>query len=213
MLGDFAGKLVSHVCRERSVIAAQVAPYGDVQSFFRRDSPIDAFYGLNNFNVLVCLWFAVANTFDIVFGLAFYRDQLKLLTTYIHHSAFIYIMITCTTGNGLFYTVKPSAPTFQFVLIEELPTMILSLGSIFPSFRTDLGFGVSFFLLRVVYHICLLAYVYSLQIDTFVFCCFFIAVWVHLHWFYCWCKSYAKKRLLEKGSDAKAPRLEADKSK
>lgn len=175
-------------------IAVQLEPYVSIQEFIDRPRPRDIFYGLNNFNVLVCMWFALANAFDIIFGLFFYRRQLKLLTTWIHHTAFIYIMITCTTGNGLLYRVEPSAPTFQYVLLQEIPTFLLALGSIFPKFRTDLGFGMTFFVLRIFYHTSLMIYAWHLRVDTFVFTCFFSALWVHVHWFIAWCHSYSKPR-------------------
>jgi hypothetical protein len=34
----------------------------------------------------------------------------------------------------------------------EVPTMILSLGRVFPQYRQDLAFGLSFFVFRIVYH-------------------------------------------------------------
>ena len=40
----------------------------------------------------------------------------------------------------------------MIVTLEELPTWLLAAGAMFPSLRTDLGFGASFFLLRICYH-------------------------------------------------------------
>lgn len=102
------------------------------------DNKAEIFYDLNNVSILICLWFGLANIFDLSFGFLFYRQQLGLLTAYIHHSVFIWITIISTTGNGFFMTAKPFASSFAFSLIEELPTFLLALGSVFPSLRTGL---------------------------------------------------------------------------
>lgn len=51
-----------------------------------------------NFSLLVCLWFAMASMFDLIFGFFFYRKYLDLLTAYIHHGVFIWICYAGTTG-------------------------------------------------------------------------------------------------------------------
>ena len=47
-------------------------------------------------------------------------------------------MIISTTGNGFFMTAIPFASSFVFMLIEEFPTFLLALGSVYPSLRTGL---------------------------------------------------------------------------
>lgn len=148
-----------------------------------------------DFTVLVCLWFALANIFDIGVGLVFYPKQLGLLTAYIHHSAFIWIMWTSTTGNGLFITLKPFSPAFCNMLIEELPTFLLALGSLSAQFRTDLGFGVTFFLLRIVYHLYFLVYAIRIQVQTTEIVLYFLTTLLHVNWFATWVTKYGSKAL------------------
>jgi hypothetical protein len=39
------------------------------------------------------------------------------------------------------------------MLIEEIPTFLMALGVVFPACKTDAGFGVSYLLLRIVFHV------------------------------------------------------------
>ena len=114
----------------------KVPKYPDFFSFGA--NTVEIFYDINNVSILICLWFGLANIFDLLFGLIFYPQQLGLLTAYVHHSVFIWIMIISTTGNGFFIKATPFASTFVFMLIEEFPTFLLALGSVFPAFRTGI---------------------------------------------------------------------------
>jgi hypothetical protein len=156
------------------------------------------FTGRTDFCVLICLWFALANIFDIAVGLVYYRKYLGLLTAYIHHSVFIWIMFTSTTGNGLFVEVTPFCPTFITLIIEELPTFLLALGSIFPEFRTDIGFGVTFFLFRIALHAYFFIYVVKVQAQTTVITLFTLTMLMHLNWFYSWVTKYGSNAVKPK---------------
>ncbi len=48
-----------------------------------------AYEQVDNVSAFICIWFAIANLFDLVFGLLFYRQLLSVLTTYVHHSVFM----------------------------------------------------------------------------------------------------------------------------
>ncbi len=153
------------------------------------------FHGIDNVSALTCIWFALANVIDLAFGLVFYRKQLGLITAYFHHSVFIWMMVAATTGNGGFLTVTPFAPAFTAMLIEEFPTFLLALGSVFPSMRSDLGFGVSFFLLRIALHVCYLAYGVFSGIDKPVIGLYVLTLVMHLNWFYAWVTKYGRQLL------------------
>ncbi len=152
-----------------------------------------------DFTTLVCLWFALANLVDIVFGLFYYPKYLGVLTAYIHHSVFIWMMFAATTGNGLFMTVTPFAPAFCNVLIEEFPTFLLAVGSVVPSLRTDIGFGLSFFLLRIVYHIYFLIYAATIKVQTVELTIYILTLLLHLNWFYSWITKYGVRLLKSSG--------------
>jgi hypothetical protein len=151
----------------------------------------------NNFTFLICLWFGMVNVFDIVVGHFFYPKYLGLLTGYVHHIVFIWTMLASTTGNGLFMTTRPFATPFVFMLIEEFPTFLLALGSMFPRLRTDAGFGLSFFLLRIVYHSYFACYAFlnSHVVDGAILVLYAMTLAMHLNWFYSWVTKYGKSFL------------------
>lgn len=153
---------------------------------------------LDNFCVLACIWFFIACFFDLFFGVIFYRKQLQLLTAYIHHGVFMWMMVTGITGNGIFLTCVPFAPSFVYMLVEEIPTFLLALGSVFPYFRSDYGFGVSFFFLRLVYHAYGVAYAVKDKTETVVVVLYFQALLLHLNWFYGWVKMMLKPKKVKK---------------
>lgn len=162
------------------------------------------FHGLDNVSALVCLWFGMANVVDLVFGLLCYPKYVQLLTGYIHHTIFIWIMIASTTGNGGFVAVEKFAPAFLMMTVEELPTFLLALGSVFKSYRTDYGFGGTFFILRIVYHGFMMYNAFVWEAQTVVVFLYGLTLTMHLNWFYGWVRSMLK------GSKVK---VNADKSK
>lgn len=145
----------------------------------------------SNFTTLTCLWFALANIFDLMFGCVYYRKYLDPLTGFIHHAVFIWLCFACTTGNGIFFKIrKPFASSFLLCLIEEFPTFLLALGTLFPMFRTNNGFGITFFLLRIVYHTYFMTYAFYLKADTPVLVLFIMTLLLHVKWFQAWMKKY-----------------------
>lgn len=144
------------------------------------------FHHLTDSNILVAIWFSIANISDILFGLMCYAKYLDPLTAWVHHSIYIWIMIVSTTGNGGFTTCNPFAPSFSLMLLEELPTAILALGHVFPSLRSDWGFGSTFFLLRLCYHVYMAIYAFFSGVDTIVTVLFFLTTVMHSYWFYGW---------------------------
>lgn len=151
---------------------------------------IDIVHTKNDYVVLTCLWFALANIIDISFGLIFYRKYLDILTAYIHHSVYIWMMYFSVTGNGGFASSRPFSPGFVLLAIEEIPTFLLALGSIYPAYRTDLGFGLTFFILRIVYHIFVFAVAALSGCDKPVLFIFLLTLSLHLYWFYKWARKY-----------------------
>lgn len=154
------------------------------------DNAREHIHSINNYATLTCLWFGLVNIFDLVFGTIFYPKYCGLVTAYVHHTAFIWIMWTCTTGNGLFLTCTPFATLFHLTLIEELPTFLLSLGSMVPSLRTDLGFGITFFFCRILYHGYFFLYGLKSGVDPVVIGIFTLTMTLHLSWFYTWFVKY-----------------------
>jgi hypothetical protein len=169
--------------------------------FFLGNNGRTPWYGSSNFCTLINLWFALANIFDLVFGTVFYPKYMGLLTGYIHHSVFIWIMLTSATGNGLFIQTAKFAPAFSLMLIEEIPTFLLALGSIFSAFRSDLGFGATFFLFRICYHSYGFFYAFRSGADAPLLGMYSMTLALHLFWFYGWFSKYSG--LFQKGEKKK----------
>ena len=168
--------------------------YGEQNSF-------DVFHApTTNFTALACLWFALANIFDLIFGFIFYRKYLDVLTAYIHHTLFIWLCLAGSTGNGLFITVRPFSSSFLLCLIEEFPTFLLALGSVIPAFRTNYGFGISFFLLRILYHAYFASYALIAGAELPVLILFLLTSILHINWFQNWLRKYGplKQNKIEK---------------
>lgn len=171
-------------------LIAKAPEFPNLFTFGKADS-IEVFHSATtNFTALACLWFAIANIFDLIFGFFCYRKHLGVLTAYIHHSVFIWLCLAGSTGNGIFMTVRPFSSSFLLCLIEEFPTFLLALGSIFPAFRTNYGFGISFFVLRIVYHAYFLTYAFYAGAETPVLVLFLLTSILHINWFQNWLSKY-----------------------
>jgi len=161
------------------------------------------FHGVDNVSALTCIWFGTSMLVDLLFGLVYYRKYLGFLTAYVHHTVFMWIVYIARTGDGLFTKCTPFAAIIVVLMIEELPTFLLALGTVFPSFRTDLGFGVSFGILRVALQGYSLAYSIYSKADTVVTVLLGLTFALHVHWFTAWATKYTsyktkgKKKELE----------------
>jgi hypothetical protein len=151
------------------------------------------FHSLDNVSVLVSIWFTLANIFDLLFGLIFYRKYLDPLTAYVHHIVYIWILVTGMTGHGGIAMFEPYCAGPVYMFIEEMPTFMLALGSVFPAYRTDIGFGVTFLLLRLVYHGYMLLYSVYLGASPVVPFMFSLTMCLHVYWYYAWCTKYGWK--------------------
>jgi hypothetical protein len=161
---------------------------------------MDFYVNVDNFAALTTLWFGLACAFDLLFGMIFYSKHLQLLTAYVHHIVFMWISFTSVTGKGGFLTCTPFAPSFVLMLIEELPTFLLALGSVFPAYRTDYGFGVTFFLLRLVYHSYNLAYSIRNGTESVITVLYVLSFLLHVNWFHGWVKMMMKPKKAKEGS-------------
>jgi len=150
------------------------------------------FHGRDNFSAIVCLLFAVANFMDLLMGVIFYRDRLQFLTTFIHHPLFMFISYESITGNMVTTEMTPFTQGFLWMMIEEIPTFVLALGSIFPMFRLDAIFGLTFFLLRIVYHGYATSYAILSKTDLPICAFMCLSMIFHMIWFVQWITSYRK---------------------
>lgn len=117
---------------------------------------------------------------DCVVGRKEYNKYLLSLSGYIHHIIYIIVSIVCIKLN----IILP----YMLFLIEEIPTLILSLGKFNNNLRSDNLFGMMFFVTRIVYHIFLITITYKYHIIIPIVGT--LALGVHIYWFKNWLNKY-----------------------
>lgn len=133
----------------------------------------------------LCIFFMVQCLLDIIIGLAEYREHLPLPTSWIHHAVYLRLM---TWVLGL-----KSCGTFAAAAINELPSVLLSLGNLDKSLRTDLVFGIVYFATRVSYTCLIFIYHVIWVTNSFYFQHVMgVVLIVHVLWFIQWRKSYLR---------------------
>lgn len=161
------------------------------RGLFNAHPTLEMIHGNDDVSTVTCLMFLCVNLLDLLLGLVFYRSCLGIMTTYVHHTLYMWLMVFLLTGNGGFTsTPTPFSMAFIWCLVEEFPTFLLALGSVFPSYRADLLFGVSFFLLRLVYHCYLFLLMVRLQTYSPILFLYGLTFVMHLEWFRAWFTKY-----------------------
>ncbi|KAI8067183.1 hypothetical protein BC940DRAFT_367804 [Gongronella butleri] len=113
---------------------------------------------------------------DLVLGSMYYRRRITIATGWIHHS--IYIVI-------LFWLMRCRSTSFFTVnAILELPTVILALGSMRASWRSDFLFASTFFALRLVYHAWMIVAVKQYHRLDALYIVATLVFPLHVYWFY-----------------------------
>ncbi|KAH7108329.1 hypothetical protein BKA62DRAFT_18281 [Auriculariales sp. MPI-PUGE-AT-0066] len=113
---------------------------------------------------------------DLVVGAVHYRDQLNILTGWVHHVLYICLM------QYILFSKPEWACIFGCVLVMELPTFILGLARLYPVTRNDRVFSASFLVTRILFHVYVIS-AYALRREWVVlglFCCAFP---LHAMWF------------------------------
>lgn len=145
----------------------------------------EVMYSYDFMSLQACKLFVCSNVLDLGIGSVFYPKQIDLLSGWVHHCVYIWVIynvIQYGASNG-----------FAFSLIEEVPTFIKALGSIYPSLRSDIVFGITFFAFRIVFQV---YYTYQLFINAYE--CFYwkfglIVIFLHAYWMYCWVQGMKRR--------------------
>lgn len=133
------------------------------------------------------IFFNVSLLLDIGVGWFEYRDQIHPLTGWIHHS--VYILL------GSWLLQRGWASSLVAFSANELPTLLLALGSVNKAWRTDLPFGIAYFLTRICMTIA--AWYMHWRFNHISNAAWMIMtpiVMLHCHWFRGWLISYGKTR-------------------
>ncbi|ORX61382.1 hypothetical protein DM01DRAFT_1395118 [Hesseltinella vesiculosa] len=113
---------------------------------------------------------------DLVLGCRYYRQKITIATGWIHHT--IYIVI-------LFWLMRCRSTSFFTVnAILELPTVILAVGSMRASWRSDFLFASTFLALRLVYHAWMIVAVKQYHRLESLWTVAVLVFPLHVYWFY-----------------------------
>ena len=152
----------------------------------------DAFTNDYGLSVLTCLFFAVYLVLDLVLGTIFYREQMTFLSGWLHHSIYLGILYYFN------YKLHLWAP-FSAFLLSEIPTAIMSYGQLDKTWRSDILFGATYLVTRLIYH----GYLLALFLENWSPGWTAIAgtLVMHVHWFRLWVVSQRKKGVLKNLED------------
>ena len=122
---------------------------------------------------------------DFFIGFFHFSDQFTLLATYIHHTFYIWFMFYLLSNNY--------CNGFQIAFFMELPTAIMAVGMVFDRYRSDIGFGITFFAARIVFHIYSLYRLFCVDKSMLPMRLCGVALVIHLGWFKDWMSTYGAK--------------------
>jgi len=110
-------------------------------------------------------------TNELIFN---YRN-ISILETVIHHLTYIALAVHVIHNS---YSGKCA-----FMLIYEVPTFIRTLGTLYPTYRSDRLFGISYGILRVVWPF---IYVWHIDLPVAYYVPFVLIQIMHIHWMRLW---------------------------
>lgn len=121
---------------------------------------------------------------DLLIGLQYYPNTLNsnILTSYIHHGAYISLFIYGKYHNRLHLLI--------YGMPYEIPTILLNIRYVTNIYTNYKLFGILFLFFRIFHNIFLMYKTFNVYNDLFIFCvCTFI---LHCYWF----SSYVKRYVL-----------------
>lgn len=132
---------------------------------------------------LIILYFISYLFFDVTIGSIYYKNNIDILSGYIHHIVYFFISIYAIyTNNQAIYLL---------FFIEEFPTFVLGLGSYNKRYRHNNLFGFSFLFFRIIYHI-ILTYTIVIGNDKTILPFSIMALCLHVYWWKNWITKYYK---------------------
>ena len=170
-----------------TLLSAIVSTFGCIPLVYEGFSlgwPATIIYGNGRLSRLLVKFFVTYLCWDSFF---IYRDY-PTIGGMFHHVPYLVFM-----ALSLYYHC-PSM--FVVFMPMEVSSIFLSLGHIWPNFRADIPFGITFFAGRVLYHAYLWLQLYNTRSESpfLVYPFSILPLFVHIHWFGKWCFSMLKKR-------------------
>lgn len=148
------------------------------------DWPAEVLYGNDRLSRALVHFFL---TYLVIDSLLIYVDY-PTIGGYVHHLPYFLFM-----AASLYFNCPA---VFVVFMPMELSTIFLGAGFTWPSCRSDLLFGSTFFLGRLVYHVWLWVKLFTTRKDSPFLVWPFAALpyFIHAFWFYKWCRSMLRRR-------------------
>ena len=123
---------------------------------------------------------------DMMLATVYYKDQMDWLSGWIHHG-FLSLFFA-------FMYSKKWTIAVMTVGSFEFPTFIMAVSNVFPELSSDWCFGISFFIVRIVFHVYLLYKWLNMEAPPLRLwpLCFGMLL-LHFYWFAKWCKGQARR--------------------
>jgi hypothetical protein len=141
-------------------------------------------YSEDSLSRTILLFFIATNIMDLWLGMYHYPKFIDPLSTIAHH---IFYIIFITTLLAYHYSTG-----FILCFFMEIPTFVLAVGSVWEPFRSDLLFGMSFILTRLVYNAWLAFTLATLSPEGLIWKICVLVLMLHCYWFQKWYETYGK---------------------
>lgn len=183
--------VVSIYCYYIATGITQVPSFIDLSNF-DLSSPeklVKFFHGSDRLSSFAIRFFCTYLLIDTIYMILYYKS-VSNFQSWLHHIGYFVAM------GGSLYCECPMI--FLSFMPIEFSTIFLGSGHIWPNARQDLLFGVSFFLLRVLYHGLLISFllINYVHINYIFFTLGACGSWLmHLQWFGIWFRKYRRGKL------------------
>lgn len=147
-----------------------------VIQFFWADLDMELLGIDNRFHTGFVCFFISYLILDLVLGCIYYPKRITLMTGWVHHLFYIFTL-------SWFLRLQISS-LFTVTSILELPTLILAAGSMVHEWRSDLLFGSTFFVLRLVAHAWMMVALKRHHRIHFMWIVALVIYPLHMYWFY-----------------------------
>ena len=125
-----------------------------------------------------------------IFAHIYYNISMNLLTCKIHHSLYFIFLVSLRLHHY--------SHLFTIFTIEELPTCILTLGQYEKNYRNDNLFGLTFFILRIIYHLTIIVLLQPYPHPFYSYLVGVVTSILHIYWFYNWTNKYYYNKIEKK---------------
>ena len=134
--------------------------------------------GEDSISRLVLIFFGATNIIDLIIGSYYYPKYLDPFSTIAHHIFYI-SFITVLIGHHY-------SRGFILCFLMEIPTFVLGIGRIWKERRSDILFGLTFFITRLIYNIYLVNKLKNIASEGIIWKICLCVFLLHMYWFSKW---------------------------